>query len=329
MAMSGLLDWLAATLHLTPNTVLVLAAVLILLGIATLVGSYMARSAANAGETELELRLRSWWWIVLLVAGALAFGRMPALAFFAIVSFLALKEFLTIVPTRRADRVALFMAYLAVPIQTWLIATEHYGIFIIFVPVYMFLLLPSVMVVRGETQGFLKAAGTLHWGLMTTVYTLGHVAYLLMLPHGQQGIAEGAALVVALLVLTEANDVAQYVWGKTLGRHAIMPKVSPRKTWEGFLGGLVTTALLAVVLLPLLTPHGGWLALGCGVLIAVAGFFGDVTVSAVKRDIGRKDSGTMIPGHGGILDRVDSLIFTAPLFFHVTRWFHYAGSIPA
>lgn len=329
MAVSWLLDWLAARLHLTPNTVLVLASVIIVLGLATLIGSYVARHAETGGETELELRIRSWWWLVLLIAGALALGRMPALIFFAIVSFLALKEYLTIIPTRRADRVALFMAYLAIPIQTWLIATEHYGIFIIFVPVYMFLLLPSVMVIRGQTEGFLAAAGTLHWGMMTTVYTLGHIAYLLMLPHGQHGIADGAALVVALLVLTEANDVAQYVWGKTFGRHKIIPKVSPNKTWEGFLGGLVTTALLSLVLLPILTPHGGWLALGCGVLVAVAGFFGDVTVSAVKRDLRRKDAGTLIPGHGGILDRVDSLIFTAPLFFHVTRWFHYAGAIPA
>lgn len=324
-------DWLASWGGLTPNTFVVLLALVALLCLATLAAKYISRGKPNAGETELELRVWSWWVIVALIVGALMLGRTMALVLFAFISFLALKEYFSIIPTRRTDRAVLFLAYVTIPLQFWLIATEQYGIFIVLVPVWMFLLLPSAMVVLGQTEGFLKAVGTLHWGVMSTVYSLGHMAYLLVLPKETGGIAEGAALVVTLLVLTELNDVAQYVWGKSLGRHKIIPKVSPGKTWEGFLGGMATTLVVAYLLIPFLLPQlsaegalsiDWWIfALLIGLAISLGGFFGDLTESAVKRDLGIKDSGALIPGHGGILDRVDSLIFTAPLFFHITRYF--------
>ncbi len=328
---SPFIDWLASWGGLTPNTFVVLVGLVVLLGMATLAAAYLSRGKSNAGETELELRVWSWWVIVGLIVGALLIGRTMALVLFAFISFLALKEYFSIIPTRRTDRAVLFLAYVTIPLQFWLIATEQYGIFIVLVPVWMFLLLPSAMVVLGQTEGFLKAVGTLHWGVMSTVYSLGHMAYLLVMPKETGGIAEGAALVVTLLVLTELNDVAQYVWGKALGRHKIIPKVSPGKTWEGFLGGMATTLVVSFLLIPFLLPHlsaegalsiDWWIfVLLIGLAISLGGFFGDVTESAVKRDLGIKDSGTLIPGHGGILDRVDSLIFTAPLFFHITRYF--------
>ncbi len=329
----GVSTWLSDYVGLTPNALLIIYVILVLLAVATFAANRLARrnsTGAKLPPTELELRIRSWWVMVLLIVGALAFGHVPAMLFFAGISFLALKEYLSIIPTRRADRSILLLAYLAVPVQYALISTQHYGFFIIFVPVYMFLILPAAMVVRGETDGFLKAAGTLHWGLMSTVYSLGHVAYLLVLPAPGpgQGIAEGASLVLALLILTQGNDVAQYIWGKSFGRTPISPKVSPNKTWEGFLGGLLTTAVLAAFLLPWLSPFSGWAAIGMGLVVGVAGFFGDVVESALKRDIGIKDASSLIPGHGGILDRVDSLIFTAPLFFHITRYFYYLHGVP-
>lgn len=328
---SPFIQWLASWGGLTPNTFVVLTGLVALLAIATLAAKVISRGKPNAGETELELRVWSWWIIVALIVGVLLIGRTMALVLFAFISFLALKEYFSIIPTRRTDRAVLFLAYVTIPLQFWLISTEQYGIFIVLVPVWMFLLLPSAMVVLGQTEGFLKAVGTLHWGVMSTVYSLGHMAYLLVLPKETGGIAEGAALVVTLLVLTELNDVAQYVWGKTLGSHKIIPKVSPGKTWEGFLGGMATTLVVAYLLIPFLLPQlsaeGGlsidwWIfVLLIGLAISLGGFFGDLTESAVKRDLGIKDSGALIPGHGGILDRVDSLIFTAPLFFHITRYF--------
>ena len=331
--MNGLGNVLVSLTGLQNHALIVVA--LLLLGLVA--ASVMARDISGPAvpgtvPAELVLRVRSWWWMVGLIVLALALGRTAAIVFFGFVSYLTVKEYLSIVPTRQVDRTVLLWVYAAVPIQYWLIWMEWYGIFTIFVPVYMFVLIPTSMVLRGQTEHFLKAVGTLHWGLMLGVYSLGHVAYLLVLPPHEAGapgsIAAGASLVIALLVLTEANDVFQYIWGKSCGRSKIVPKVSPGKTWEGFLGGLGSTMLLALVLLPFLTPHSGFLALGCGILVAVAGFFGDVTESALKRDLGLKDSSSLIPGHGGILDRVDSLIFTAPLFFHYTRFFHYLPGMP-
>ena len=278
---------------------------------------------APAPDSELRQRIRSWWLIVALCSLALTFSRIAALLFFGLVSFLALKEYLTLIPTRQTDRRVLFWAYLSIPAQYYWIGVEWYGMFIIFIPVYLFLLLPVAMVLTGETQGYLRAAGTLHWGLMSMVFSLSHLAYLLVLPQGEYAHVNGPGLALFLLVLTELNDVAQYCWGKLLGRHKISPAVSPNKTVEGFVGGVLTTVLLAALLAPWLTPFTRLDALLAGALIAVAGFFGDLSLSALKRDLGIKDSGSLLPGHGGILDRVDSLTYTAPLFFHFTRYFYF------
>lgn len=274
-------------------------------------------------EHELRQRLRSWWLIVALCSLALVFSCSAALVFFALVSFLALKEYLTLIPTRRTDRRVLFWAYLSIPVQYYWIHVAWYGMFIIFIPVYLFLLLPVAMVLIGETQGYLRAAGTLHWGLMGMVFSLSHLAYLLVLPQGEYPQVSGAGLVLFLLLLTELNDIAQYCWGKLLGKHQISPSVSPNKTVEGFVGGVATTVLVSMALAPWLTPFAWRDALLAGLLIAVAGFFGDLSLSALKRDLGIKDSGRLLPGHGGILDRVDSLTYTAPLFFHFIRYFYF------
>jgi phosphatidate cytidylyltransferase len=133
-----------------------------------------------------------------------------------------------------------------------------------------------------------------------------------------------AGMVFLLLMATEANDVAQYVWGKSFGRRKIMPKVSPNKTWEGFLGGWATTAALIWFLGPMFIPVSGVGLAVIALTLPIAGFAGDVTMSAIKRDIGVKDTSALIPGHGGILDRADSLTFTAPLFFHLTAYFGLA-----
>jgi phosphatidate cytidylyltransferase len=236
---------------------------------------------------------------------------------------LALKEYLSLIPTRRADRRVLFWAYAAIPLQYYWVHLEWYGMFIIFIPVYLFLLLPMRMVMIGETKEFLRAAGTLHWGLMMMVFSLSHAAFFLVLDEGKNPLGGGAGLLLYLIFLTQFNDVAQFVSGKLTGRHKIIPKVSPNKTWEGFAGGLVATTTLAALLAPHLTPLSLAESLWAGLLIGCGGFIGDVTISALKRDIGVKDSGTLLPGHGGILDRIDSLTFTAPLLFHFMFYLHY------
>jgi len=294
-----------------------------LLALASLISIALVRAKPERDYTELRLRIKTWWLIVAVFAVAVLFNRTVSVTVLGFVSFLAFKEYLSLVPTRRADHRVLFWAYLAIPIQFYWVWMGWYGMFIIFIPVFVFLVLPMRMILIGETQGFLRAIGTLHWGLMITVFGLSHAAFMLVLPAEINPAGGAMGLLIYLVFLTEINDVAQYLWGKSFGKRKISPKVSPNKTVAGFLGGLLTTTALAVVLAPFLTPLARYEALGAGVLIGLGGFVGDVTISALKRDIGVKDSGSLLPGHGGILDRLDSLTYTAPLFFHYVYYLHY------
>lgn len=310
-------------LHLTPNVRWALVGLVGVLLLASLVVWLIAASRRDKDYTDLKLRTRSWWVMIGIFVGAMLLSPSASVVLFAFISFLALKEYLSLIPTRRADRRVLFWAYLAIPLHYYWVETAWYGMFIIFIPVYMFLLLPLRMVIIGETEGFLRAAGTLHWGMMTTVFSLSHMAFLLVLPAANNPAGGGAGLMLYLVFLTQFNDVAQYTWGKLFGKHKVIPKVSPKKTWEGLLGGILTTLILAVLIAPYLTPLSLLEAAGAGFIIAVFGFIGDVTISALKRDLGVKDSGSLLPGHGGILDRIDSLTYTAPLFFHYIYFLHY------
>ena len=307
---------------LMPHAIAALAGIFAILAIASIVLAILARLRPALATEELWLRLRSWWIMALIFAVAMVASRTVSLIFLGFVSFLALKEYLSLIPTRRVDRRVLLFAYLAVPIQFYWIGIAWYGMFIIFIPVYMFLFLPLPMLIIGETKGFLRAIASLHWGLMTTVFAVSHAAFLLVLPDEVNPAAGGAGLLLFVVILTEANDVAQYLWGKMIGGPKVIPKVSPGKTWAGVLGGIASSAVIAAAMAPWLTPMALAPALVVGGFLGLAGFAGDVTISALKRDLGIKDSGSILPGHGGILDRLDSLTYTAPLFFHIIRYFY-------
>ena len=307
---------------LMPHAIAALAGIFAILAIASIVLAILARVRPALATEELRLRLRSWWIMALVFAVAMVASRTLSLVFLGFVSFLALKEYLSLIPTRRVDRRVLLFAYLAVPIQFYWIGIAWYGMFIIFIPVYMFLFLPLPMLIIGETKGFLRAIASLHWGLMTTVFAVSHAAFLLVLPDEVNPAAGGAGLLLFVVILTEANDVAQYLWGKMIGGRKVIPKVSPGKTWAGVLGGIASSAVIAAAMAPWLTPMALAPALVVGGFLGLAGFAGDVTISALKRDLGIKDSGSILPGHGGILDRLDSLTYTAPLFFHIIRYFY-------
>jgi phosphatidate cytidylyltransferase len=296
-----------------------LGGVLGVLTLAVAVTALLSMLKPGGDYTNLRQRIASWWVIIALLAAALLLGWPAVTLLFVVISFIALREFLSLAPVRREDRPVLLTAYLTIPVSYLFIALDTYGFYLVFVPVYVFLFIPFLMACIGQTRSYLATTATFHWAIVTCVYNLGFAALLMRtsdpLPAGPAG------LVFFLLVATEANDVAQYIWGKSLGRRKIMPTVSPNKTWEGFLGGWVTTAALIWVLGPVFTPLSG---LGLGTLalfLPLAGFAGDVTMSAIKRDIGVKDTSHLIPGHGGLLDRADSLTFTAPLYFHILAFF--------
>ena len=192
--------------------------------------------------------------------------------------------------------------------------------FAIFIPVYAFLILPILQALSSGATRFMERTAKVQWGLMIAVYCVSHVPALLLLHiPGYEG--RNVLLIAFLIIVVQMSDVLQYVWGKLFGRHKIAPDLSPSKTVEGFLGGVLSASALGAALW-WITPFSVWEAAGMAFIICLMGFLGGLVMSAIKRDRGVKDWGRMIEGHGGMLDRLDSVCFAAPIFFHLTRYFY-------
>ena len=298
--------------------------VLALLLVASGVGFVLARRARSASAREtaanLNARIRGWWAMVAVFTAAIATGGKTSIVLFALMSFLALREFVTLAPTRREDHRALFWSFfLITPFQYWLIAERWYGLFAIMIPVYAFVFVAVSNVLAGRTERFLERTATIHFGLMICVYCVSYAPALLLLEipgHGKKN----TKLLIFLVLVVELSDVFQYVFGKLFGRRKIAPAVSPNKTWEGFAGGILCASAIGTALW-WATPFSPLAAAGMSLAVTLAGFAGGLILSAIKRDRGVKDYGTLIAGHGGMLDRIDSLCFAAPIFFHLTRYF--------
>jgi phosphatidate cytidylyltransferase len=269
---------------------------------------------------NLNARIRAWWFMSAVAGLALWIGLPGAIALFGLLSFLALREFLTLTPTRRGDHATLFYSFFVVtPIQYALVAIDWYGLFSIFIPVYAFLFVPTRIALSGDATHFLERAAKIQWGLMICVYCVSHAPALLLIRiPGYEG--RNILLILYLILVAQLSDVLQYVWGKTVGRRPIAPRLSPNKTWGGFLGGVLSATAVGAALW-WITPFSPWQSAAMSLAITVVGFFGGLTMSAIKRDSGVKDFGSLIEGHGGVLDRIDSLCFATPVFFHLTRFF--------
>lgn len=283
------------------------------------------KSRLGPDDTDLVIenlvaRINAWWAMVALLTIAMLFGRAGAVTLFALLSFAAMREFLTLTAKSRADHYALAAAFFIIlPVQYFLIWIDWYGLYSIFIPVFAFLFLPIISALRGETQNFLTRVSETQWGLMICVFAASHVPALLTLHiPGFEG--KSILLIAFLVVVVQGSDVLQYVFGKLFGRHKIAPTLSPSKTWEGFLGGLLSASLLGASLF-WMTPFAVWQAFLVSLMIAIMGFFGGLVMSAIKRDRGIKDWGHLIAGHGGFIDRLDSVVFSAPIFFHIVRYF--------
>jgi len=280
------------------------------------------RSAGEAPSPVVEnlnARVKAWWVMAAVIGLALLLGKTAVIVLFAFVSFSALREYATVVPARASDHwVQLVGFFVVTPFQYFLLWMDWYGFHSIFIPVYAFLVLPVIAAVRGDVRDFMQRMATIQWGLMICVYCISHVPALLELDiPGYAG--RNAFLLVFLILVVQGSDVLQYVWGKLCGKTRIAPGVSPSKTVEGFAGGLASATLLGSALwwiTPFTPAQAALIAFG----IALMGFFGGLVMSAIKRDRGVKDWGTMIEGHGGVLDRLDSVCFSAPIFFHVVRY---------
>ena len=294
--------------------------VLGVLVIASAAGFLMSRrSGASESVSNFNTRTAAWWVMVAAIGIAFAFGKAGVILLFAVLSAVALYEFLIFTANRRPDALSTAAAFLIVlPIQYYLLWVDWYGLFSVFIPVYVFLLLPLFSVLRGETSQFLARVAELQWGVMIAVFCLSHVpAFMVIGIPGYEG--RNILLIAFLLLVVQSSDVMQYIWGKLIGRHKIAPALSPSKTVEGFLGGVFSATILGACLW-WITPFTIVQAAVVALVINLMGFLGGLVMSAIKRDRGVKDWGYIVKGHGGVLDRLDSVVFSAPVFFHIVRY---------
>ncbi len=298
-----------------------------LLIIASLIGAALSarlRPGADRSVVDnLNARTRAWWMMVIVFVVAVTAGPAATLALFALTSFFALREFITLTPTRAGDHLPLFVSFFVlVPGQYILIGSDQYGTFAVFIPVYAFLLLPAIAALAGDVEDFLTRQAKIQWGVMITIYCVSHAPALLLLdvPGYER---QNALLMFYLLLVVQLSDVFQYVFGKLFGKTRIAPVVSPSKTVEGFVGGGLTAVAIGAAMW-WITPFSPLQAAAMSAVIVIAGFLGGLTLSAMKRSLGAKDWGVMIEGHGGMLDRLDSVAFAAPIFFHITRFYFTA-----
>lgn len=277
-------------------------------------------STPHAVIDNLNARINAWWVMILIIFAAAALGFYGVIGLFFVISFIALREFLSLLYIRRGDHLALAACfYVILPLQYFLVAIDWFSMFTIFIPVYGFLFLPILSALLGDTAHFLDRSTKVQWALMISVFCISHIPAILTLDI--EGFEDKKLLLMIFLILVvQSSDVLQYVWGKLFGKHKIAPKLSPSKTVEGFVGGVISASVLGG-LLYWLTPFNPVQAVLMSLLICLMGFLGGLVMSAMKRSMGVKDWGNMISGHGGMLDRMDSLCFAAPIFFHVVRYY--------
>ena len=314
-------------LNINPKLNILLIVIALILCTATIIGWIMKKLAKTEKNfltiANLNYRIYSWWIMVGILTICCLMGKLGTTILFMVISFLALREFITITPTGIADHRTLFWAFfLILPGHYWLLYNNWYGMFVIFIPVYAFLFLSIRSVLRDEPKDFLRRTSEIQWGIMLNVYLISHAPALLMLKLKGFPENENPLLLLFLISVVQLGDVSQYVWGNLFGKSKIVPNTSPNKTSIGLIGGILSGTIIGAGL-SFLTPFAIWESALVGGLLVILGFLGDVTSSAIKRDRGIKDYGTTIPGHGGIMDRIDSLCFAAPVFFHYIRYFYY------
>lgn len=301
--------------------------VVVLLLVATLAGRTLARQPQwglnPAAIDAFNRRVRSWWVICTLLAVALL-SKTITVVLFGLISFAALREFITLTPTRLSDHRALFWVFFFfLPAQYLLVAWNAYWAYSVMIPVLGVVFVPARIAMAGDPKRFLERVAKIQIGLLICVYCLSYAPALMYLEAPGLTYSANARLLFLLVLLTLLSEAVQFAWSRLYGRHVIAPEINQSRTWEGFLGSSATIALLGAALYQTgVTPFAKlWHSAVASLLVAVMGFAGAMTLSAVKRDRRVQDYGTLVEGRPGVLDRADALCFAAPVFYHAARWF--------
>ena len=306
-----------------PRTLSLVAGVMVLLGTASAVTFFLQRRTDSGLDPAIvesfRTRIRAWWILLTALAAAFLIGKVATVFLFWAVSFWALREFITLTPTRPADHRTLFCVFVfCTPAQFILVGLDKYPLYSILIPVYAFLLIPAGIAFSGDSKRFLERTAKIQAGLLICVYCLSYAPALLTLD--MKSHPRNLSLLFFFILMVQLSDVFQYAWSQLPSKHPMVPTIQPSKTWEGLLGGTATSALLGSALW-WATPFTPWMAALMSLVVALMGAAGSLTMSAIKRDRGVKDYGTLVEGHGGVLDRIDSICFAAPVFFHFTQYY--------
>jgi phosphatidate cytidylyltransferase len=323
----------AFTASVTPSLLWTIGVVFIALVAGSVIRFFSLRNADEELRHKRFASLRTWWIVAVVVAACLVLGRLGICLLLAAAGIVAFREYATLLGVRDSERPAVYAVYGISVLHYLLILFGQAAAFLVFVPLGGIATLVVLQLLRGNPGGYVRTLGGLFWGMMVLIYGLSHAAYLFIFPATAGGPAGPAGWFLFLVVLTEADDIFQAIIGRAFGshkRHRLAPVISPNKTWEGLIGGMLVTIALAILLAPWLTtladvsdagPRWRWSGPAlAGVAVTLAGLFGDINMSAVKRDSGVKDSSTLLPGMGGLIDRVDSLTFAAPTLVYFLAW---------
>lgn len=295
-----------------------------------------ARSLGSFDNDEAGQRQLAEWknrrgmvqtsWVMMLVFWlGWAAGTVVGLWLFGLLSFFALREFITLSPTRRGDHRSLVLAFFVVlPLQFVLVGLRRFDLFTVFIPVYVFLLIPVVSALGNDPVRFLERSAKLQWGIMVCVYGLSHVPALMLLefPHRAGGYAgRNAFLVFFLVVVVQTCMVVQHLAARQGQQTPAAPQISQSFSWRSWSAGVLAGALVGLLLTGI-TPFAPGQAFAMAFLACAAGSLGHLVMKAIKRDRGITNwggAGRSVTGAGGLLDRIDALCFAAPVFFHSVR----------
>ena len=276
----------------------------------------LALKPGNETFQKVKKIIHSWWVIIGTVLLSFAFGKWGILSLFFLLSIFLVREYMAVSRVNIKKEMNLILFFLTAG-QYAMLSFEQFRGFQIWIPMMSLWIIPGLIIFRALIQN-MDLIFSVAFGLSMTIFYLSHLPALYVF-HNKLGFSENQTLyaMMTLLLLTWGNDVFQFLSGKMFGRLKIVPQVSPNKTLAGFIGGILCSGAISVLIFPMFLGLKTEQSLLIGVVLSVTGMFGDLFFSAVKRNMGTKDFSDLLPGHGGILDRIDSLIFTAPIFFHL------------
>ncbi|MEE3372854.1 MAG: phosphatidate cytidylyltransferase [Planctomycetota bacterium] len=343
------------------RVMILLGVIIAVLAILYLVGRFLGRQPEGTINPAIvrmfQQRVQAWWLMYSVLAAGFLLGRVPTVVLIGLIAFWALREFISMTPTRRGDHSALFWVFFVfTPAQFVLVGMgrAYYPVYSIMIPVFASLLIPARITLSGDAKRFLERYAKIHVGLMICVYSLSFAAAVLDVEIEPESVADAGApsggktadettatetedaqadsgvpvvavsvearspagLLFYLVLIVQLADVFQYAWGRLLGKRVIAANINASRTWEGLVGGVATAAVCGV-LFSWITPFSWWGSSIMSMILAVMGAAGGMTMSAIKRDRGVTDYGTLVQGHAGVLDRIDSLCFAAPVFYHL------------